>query len=200
MTLSRISLVMLASGTSERFGTGDKLLASFHGKPLGAWSAELMADIELCKRIAVVPKASPARRALFDGTGWSVIENPDPHLGQANSLKLAVAHVAASPAEALVFCLADMPFIRETHIRGLITVGQRQQAAMCDTGTALTPPAFFARETFQRLMTLDGDRGAKSVFLSLERTATFAISPQEAIDIDTQDDLMTYSPETAAHG
>lgn len=200
MTLSRISLVMLASGTSERFGTGDKLLASFHGKALGAWSAELMHDVAFYERIAVVPKASPARRALFDEAGWTVIENADPQSGQANSLKLAVAHVAASPAEALVFCLSDMPFIREAQIRGLITVGQEQQAAMCNTGAFLTPPAFFARETFQMLMTLDGDRGAKSVFHSLERTATFAISPMDARDIDTQDDLMSYSRGDAAYG
>lgn len=200
MKLSDITLVMLAAGQSRRFGRDDKLLAPFHGQPLGAYAARLMTDEATFDRVVIVPKGAVARQALFVDAGWTAIENANPEHGQSSSLKIAVEYVAASDAKALVFCLADMPFIRDNHIRELAAKADNHMAIMCNTGAALTPPALFERETFPALMDVTSDQGAKSVFQSLSNTGKIAISPLDARDIDTPDHLMSYAEESFADG
>ena len=51
------------------------------------------------------------------------------------------------------------------------------------------PPMLFRRTAFPHLARLEGDQGGKRVFLDLPHTATVPLTPRQAIDIDTRDDM-----------
>lgn len=196
---ARTGLVLLAAGGSTRFEDGDKLLAAYKGQPVIAHAAGLLSDERAAARIAVI-RSDDARRASLLGAGWTIIANPDADTGQASSLVAGLAALKAEDkAEQALILLADMPDIPAAHLRRLQAVlDAGASAVMTESGGKLMPPALFRRETFDRLMAVEGDRGAKGVFETLENTASVPLDPALAFDIDTTHDLK--SAEEALHG
>lgn len=185
-----ITLILLAAGASARFGEQDKLLAEFQGRPLGAHAADLMRSEARVHRVAILPPEQPERRLMFEQTDWDIYENHDARLGHASSLCLGIRAAQKQRARAIIVCLADMPFIKDHHIHGLIDRLCDHDGVMSQAGDTLTPPAIFSSATFDALLTLQGDRGAKSIFLQMENRTTYPISAQAAQDIDTPETLM----------
>lgn len=154
--------VILAAGLSTRFG-GDKLLHVLDGKPLGAHIADTMATLPLAARFAVCPTGARGRVELFEGRGYGIISNPRPAAGMGSSLKLAAERAMALEADALVVCLADMPYVTGEHLRRLVAATVDRPAAATRVAGHVTPPAVFRRPMLERLMQLSGDHGARDL-------------------------------------
>src|SRR4051812_23465441 len=92
------ALVLLAAGRSQRFDDGDKLSASFLGKPLAFHVVTALAALPFRHRIAVVSQT----RLDFAALGYAVVENPDPSLGQARSLRFGVQQARNAGAAAVL--------------------------------------------------------------------------------------------------
>lgn len=184
------AIILLAAGQSKRFEHGDKLLAELEGKPVIEHVAGLLADQKVAARIAVTGPEDTARAATLTHERWQVIENPDVADGQATSLSTGIRAAKASGAKAALILLGDMPHIGEPHLRALQTeMARGRRAVMSQAGDILCPPAIFHETTFDELMTLSGDAGAKSLFAKLPNTAVVDLSPDNALDIDTIADL-----------
>ncbi len=198
MKLDRICLVLLASGLSARFGT-DKLMTPFQGKPLLSSAANALAGTTLAARCAVALPERPERRELLEAAGWAVSDNPDAALGQSSSLAVGVTDAEASGAEGVIILLADMPRVPDTHLIALADAAEDGvEAIMTQADDVLCPPAFFHRSVLDRLKILEGDRGARHVFETLDNTRTLPLDPRFAIDIDTRADIAAH--EEAANG
>src|SRR3546814_12755170 len=81
----------------------------------------------------------------------------------SRSLALGVSRAADCDVDAVLVCLADMPFINAGHLRGLLDRFDMSGATIVASaydGIA-TPPALFARRHFPTLAALAGDRGAR---------------------------------------
>ena len=195
---ARTALLMLAAGASARFEGGDKLLAPYKGRAVIAHSAGLLADEQVAARIAVT-RADTQKRASLLGADWEVIENAGADAGQATSLRCGIEAVRAHDrAEQVLIVLADMPDVPDAHLRRLKrAMDTGASAVMTECGGKLMPPAIFLRATFETLMQVEGDRGAKGVFEALQDTVTVPLDPAFARDIDTTDDLQ--SAEEALH-
>lgn len=184
------AVILLAAGQSKRFERGDKLLAELEGKPVLEHVAGLLADQKVAARIAVTGPGDKARAAALNLQGWKVIENPDAADGQATSLSTGIRAAKASGAKAALILLGDMPHIGEPHLRALQTeMARGRRAVMSLAGDILCPPAMFHETTFDDLMALSGDAGAKSLFAKLPNTALVDLPPDNALDIDTLADL-----------
>ena len=108
----------------------------------------------------------------------------------------AVSNVAEALKEFDIPLIADGGVRFSGDLAKAIAAGA--SAVMTESGGKLMPPALFRRETFDRLMAVEGDRGAKGVFETLENTASVPLDPALAFDIDTTHDLK--SAEEALHG
>ncbi len=188
---SDTAVILLAAGQSKRFEDGDKLLSDLSGKPLLSHAAMHLSDEPCAARIAVTGPGQSDRQRILKSAGWEIVENHDPAAGQSTSLKTAIDAVAGlqGVGHALIL-LADMPFISDSHLLGLrnaMTPGI--SAVMSATGDTLCPPAIFSRNTFNALVNIPGDVGARRVFRSLSDTKTIPLPQQEAIDVDTTEDL-----------
>jgi molybdenum cofactor cytidylyltransferase len=178
----RVVAVVLAAGSGARFG-GDKLLHPLNGLPLGEHIAVTLGGMAVT-RLAVCP-VERARRALFERHGFEIIDNPHPEQGMGTSLALGAVRAIALDADALLVCLADMPFVTEEHLLALLAVDAAAVATESD-GT-LSPPAVFGRELLPELAKLTGDQGARGLL----KSAVVVRSAAELVrDFDTPHDFV----------
>jgi xanthine dehydrogenase accessory factor len=190
---TKTAFILLAAGASNRYEHGDKLVAEYRGKKILEYAASLRMEMPSAYAIAVTAPDDAARRAILDKAGWTVLENPEARTGQASSLKCALDHITGAPdIDQVIILLGDMPNVPGIHIQEMFALAQdpNVEAIMSESDTALSPPALFKRSQFDALSRVSGDRGAKSIFLDIERGGrTLKLSTREAIDIDCVADL-----------
>lgn len=158
----QIQTILLAAGSSSRFG-GDKLAAPLvDGTPLVLASAQTLLAAG-CDVLAVVRDADVGPGALLAGVpGIEVRACPQAALGLGHSLAFGVRN--SDSADAWVVALADMPFVRPATVARV--------AVALTRGASLVAPVFarrrghpvgFARDWQAQLVALTGDAGARSL-------------------------------------
>lgn len=185
---ANIAVILLAAGTSQRFGTDDKLLAPLAGEPLALHAAKHIALLAPGRRIAVCRDDHGVLARLLTAHGFEIVANPHPERGLSRSLSCGIAEAARGTEVAAMICLADMPFVGTGHLRKLIARFDPVAAPVVAStdGDAAMPPALFARALFDTLRSGEGDRGGKALLAD----ATLVPAPAaELIDIDRPDDL-----------
>ncbi len=192
-TRAKTAVLLLAAGSASRFGAGDKLLASLNGYAVleHAASAELPSTLNV--KLAVVATGQIERAQILERAGWTVIENPDASLGQSSSLAHGMeAVIARGDIDQIVVILGDMPNVPRNHFDSLLKAANSSaiSTVMSDANGVLSPPALFQRQHFEALTRLNGDQGAKAVFIEAAGSgATVPLTPHQAMDIDTVEDL-----------
>lgn len=172
--------LLLAGGESRRFGSEDKLLALWHGRPLISWAATALAEVPLQGRLAV---AEAGLSALLPG--YELLAPPRP-AAQSASLRIGVQRAMALGAERLLVVLADMPRIDSDTMTVVLS---RSGAACVTDGTRRMPPAAFDARMFDTLLSLTGDRGAGSLLQAVDQASLVRVSPQALHDVDLPADL-----------
>jgi len=137
MIPSDLAIILLASGLSKRFGTEDKLLANLNGRPLGSYAASHFAAQRTELHCAIVPAGDEQRAELYRTHGWHILTNPDPELGQGNSLSIAAKHLQSSRASGALILLADMPFVTKDDLGAQTTICPISSRSARDIDTPL---------------------------------------------------------------
>lgn len=185
---ANIAAILLAAGTSRRFGADDKLLAPLDGEPLALHAARRIVELAPGRRIAICPDAHGMLARALASHGFEIVANPHPERGLSQSLSLGIAAAARGPEAAALICLADMPSVSAGHLRSLIARFDAEDAPIVAStnGEATMPPAIFARSQFEALRDGTGDRGGKAL---LAGAALVRAGADELIDIDRPSDL-----------
>src|SRR5215471_7473790 len=159
-----ISGVVLAAGTSSRFGS-TKQLVEIDGKPLVRHAIDALQAAEVGELIVVVGHdAHAVRTAIPDGV--IVVENPDYRDGQATSLAAAL-HAVANASEAAVILLADQPGVSADDVTELIRGFHATRAQIVRLVFTDGPgPALLSREIYAEAGHLHGDAGARVLMAS----------------------------------
>lgn len=181
--------LILAAGRSTRFGAADKLLAGFNGKPLCGHIADAMDTINLDDKIAVV--SNDAVGEIFKG--YRLIKSEGL---QSDSLKRGIKAAKKLGAERVLIALADMPFVTTEVLQGLLEYSHSDICALTD-GCKKSVPAVFGTSTFETLLNLTGDHGAKSLLHPLKAENLFQVESRVLTDIDTVSDLEHPRPDPA---
>lgn len=194
-----VSAVVLAAGASTRMGR-PKLTLPVGGVPM-LRRVVAAALASRCREVLVVLGShADIYRPLLEGMDVRVVENPDPVEGMGSSIRTGVA--ALSPeADGVVILLADQPLVTADVLDRLIAAavaGGHHIVASSYRGT-VGPPAYFHRALFLELLTLEGDRGARSVIERYPREG-IALPVDEAVgvDVDALDDLAGLEPRGPA--
>ena len=104
--------------------------------------------------------------------------------------------VAGIAEDQIILLLGDMPRVPSRHISQMLKLAEQNRvtAIMSECDGVLCPPALFKRKHFERLLTLEGDRGAKSIFQSLKAgSVTLKLATEHGRDIDVVADLQEAS-------
>ncbi len=177
--MKRFSAVVLAAGTSRRFGQDDKLQADFEGKPVLSHVLDGLATLELGEVLLVARAPLP---------GVNHIINPRPEAGMGHSLAMGVAALKACDAAFIV--LGDMPLIMPDLCREMAAALPGYDIVVPVHNGQNGHPVLFSSACFDDLRRLSGDHGARDLLragryrLRHIETGGFILA-----DIDTPEDL-----------
>ncbi|MFT3691007.1 NTP transferase domain-containing protein [Paenirhodobacter sp.] len=170
-----ITALLLAAGTSRRFGPECKLQAPYRGQPLIRHAAEAILATGL-PRVAVV--ADPAVARLLPE--FRIVWTKGP---QSASLR---AGIQAVTGESVLVVLGDMPHVGAALLRAL-AAAPPPAAAVAEGPPG--PPAHLPRALFPALLALTGDRGAGPLLRALPGLARIRTTADTLRDIDTPGDM-----------
>jgi len=175
----RVVAILLAAGRSERFG-GDKLAATFMGRPLAHYAAATLSAIDFARRIVVLGQ-SAVDMSPFDFD----VARPTAESSMGHSIACGVRLAEAMDCDACLIALADMPLIPESHFHNLLRAFDADMVATA-VGDRKMVPALLGRAVFQELGALEGDHGASAM---LRQAISVAIHPSLTRDVDVPSDI-----------
>jgi len=184
------SAIVLAAGGSTRMGR-PKLALPVRGTPMIRLAAQAALASRCREVIVVLGTHAEIYRPLLDGLDVRIVENPDPGEGMGSSIRRGV-EVVSPDAQGVVVLLADQPFVTAEVIDHLIetAAGEGRRIVASAYHQTVGVPAYFHRALFLELLTLEGDRGARSVIEGYPKEGVAVPLPEgAAADIDTSEDL-----------
>lgn len=190
--------VLLAAGTSSRYGERNKLLEPVDGDPLVVHAVRTLLASSLEGVTVVVGHERDRVREALAGLAVTVAANPDYRAGQATSLRTGLERVRSRDADAVVVALGDMPHVDPTSVDRLVDAfeyGLGDALAAAYRGVRGNPVCFGSRH-FDALAAVDGDVGGRDVL----RTAADAVAvetddPGVLCDVDRPGDRRRHRPE-----
>ncbi|MFD1599534.1 nucleotidyltransferase family protein [Halobellus rarus] len=191
---SRVAGVLLAAGTSDRFGDRNKLLATHDGDPLVRHAARTLLDAGLDPVVAVVGHEADRVVDALAGLDVAVVANDAYDTGQASSLRAGIGALRDSDAQvdAAVIALGDMPFVDPETVETLVAAydaGVGDALAAAHDGVRGNP-VLFDRRFFDALADVAGDVGGREILLTSGDSACVSVSdPGVRRDVDEPGDL-----------
>jgi molybdenum cofactor cytidylyltransferase len=189
MSGPRIAAVVLAAGLSSRMGS-NKLLADFHSQPLIAHTVGRIASAGVETIIVVTGHQAELIEQVLANTKVQFVNNDEYVSGLASSLRTGVE--AAKDYDALLVCLGDMPLVNSADLKRLISACRDEQCIVAPVRDGqLGNPVLWGRAHFKTLLSLSGDRGARSILDENRDRLTEIIVSNDGVllDVDTQDAL-----------
>jgi CTP:molybdopterin cytidylyltransferase MocA len=183
-----ISGIVLAAGTSSRFGSTKQLL-ELRGKPLVVHAVDALRGAGVDEVLVVVGHDEERVREVLPA-GARAIANPAYRDGQATSLAVALHDVDPS-SEAAVVLLADQPGVAPEDVAALIAGFHRSRNRIVRLSYLDGPgPALLSREIYAEAGHLHGDAGARVLMASHpEWVHEVPIDRPAPADIDAPEDL-----------
>lgn len=187
--MTTITGILLAAGSSRRFGANKLLQPLDDGSPVGVAAASNLINA-LPNSIAVVRPGDTVMVEAFTRLGLTIVENPEAEQGMGTSLAAGIR--AAGDAGGWLIALADMPWIQVETIR--------QLADRLMDGVSLVAPIHAGRRGHPvgfssgwraLLEALRGDEGARSILAAHKAQLELLETADAGVlrDIDCPDDL-----------
>lgn len=185
----RIAALILAAGLSSRMGSGNKLLADLHGKPIIAHTVANVLASPARPVILVTGHMAEAVRAAA-GPDPTFVHNPDFSTGLASSLRTGLA-ILPKRCDGVLVCLGDMPDVSPAVLDKLISAFNPVEGrAICVpmVGPKRGNPVLWGAQFFPELQNLNGDQGAKRLIEAHSEWVCEVPCADEAVlsDIDTE--------------
>lgn len=184
--------VVLAAGTSDRFGESNKLLAGWRGVPLVTHATRTLCDSTVDAVTVVVGHDAERVQSAVADCDASAVHNEAYEDGQSTSVRRGIGAARDRGADAVLFALGDMPSVRVASVDHLVA------AYRAGTGTALAAahdgnrgnPVLFDRRHFDALAEVRGDVGGRDILLADDSGALVETGdPGVLADIDRSADL-----------
>jgi molybdenum cofactor cytidylyltransferase len=190
---SRIGGVVLAAGTSSRFGEENKLLATVEGEPIVRHAVRTLLRAGIEPIVAVVGYEADAVRDAVSDLPIRIVYNESYASGQASSVRTGIAALEPeSSVDAAIIALGDMPFVDPETVETLVSAycaGVGDVLAAASDGVRGNP-VLFDRQFFGPLTEVDGDVGGREILLESDASALVNVDDRGVRrDVDEPTDL-----------
>ena len=187
-----IGIIILAAGASRRMHSPKQLL-EFEGKTLLRRAVETAIDSNYQPVIVVLgANFEPAKNEIAD-LPVTIVFNKNWQRGLSSSIICGIENLLkfTPNAAACVVALADQPFVTANHLNLFAQKFHQTNSLIiaAEYNEIVGVPALFAREIFDELRELSGDKGAKLLIEKHSETLVRIALPEAAFDIDTPQDF-----------
>ena len=177
-----ISAILLAAGQSKRMNGENKLTKEIQGTPLIKHSVRNILASSIGELIIVL---GHQKRIVEEVIGKNekikFVFNKDFESGMASSIKAGLNHLSED-TEAFFICLGDMPMVNKDIFNLLIKSKNNREIIVPTYKNKQGNPILFSKSMKKKIMTIEGDAGAKKV-LELNKDKT--------LNIETNDQSIT---------
>lgn len=183
----QVAGVLLAAGTSKRFGADNKLLAKVDGVPLVRHAASCLIASGLKPVVVVLGHESEQVKHALEGVPVQTVRNDEFALGMGTSVRAGIRALDARSVHGALIALADMPRVKATHIAKLLAAFDPDGA--CSVWMPVHDgrrgnPVLWSRRHFAALGSLSGDVGGRVLLESIESTVGYVEVGDSGIQID----------------
>ena len=167
----KIALVLLASGSSKRFGNENKLLHMFKGKELFRYGLDalisaknILENFGIEAQVFVTGGNTGAPLAIEKYENVDIIDNPDRLEGIAGSIRHGTEAAIKNNCSSVLFLAADMPNFPAEDVAGLVREFlSSEKLCGCAFGNHPANPGIFSAAVYDELLNLSGDSGALKI-------------------------------------
>ena len=196
----KIAAILLAAGSSHRFGEENKLLSNIEDMPMVARSASalLKATPPLRPIIVVTGYEQERMRHVLDRmfgeeSNITFTHNPDYASGIASSVHAGLRSLP-DDIDGAVVALADMPWVESRHIGKLLKAFENKESICVPmVGRRRGNPTLWGASYFKRMFSCEGDVGAKNLLFECAAHVREVVFDDVATltDIDTPEEAGT---------
>jgi len=187
--MSALAGIVLAAGTSSRFGAANKLLADWRGQPMLRTVVEAVLATELDPVIVVTGHEAEQVEAALAGLDVQFVQNRDFASGQASSVRAGIAAVPEW-CDGAMMLLGDMPRVCPGEINALIDAFAGETSIVVPQFDGRRGnPVIIGRAHFPVLDKLTGDKGARELLSGSGVTLVEMDTDAVLRDIDTPEAL-----------
>lgn len=184
--------VLLAAGTSSRYGDENKLLVALDGEPLVRRAAATLVESDVDGVTVVVGHEAEAVREALADLDVAVAANPDYAAGQSTSVRRGVRDARERGADAVLIALGDMPNVAPASVDLVVEAYERGVADVVAAGYdgRRGNPVLFDTRHFDDLVGVDGDAGGRHLLRESESAVAVETGdPGVLRDVDRPGDL-----------
>ncbi len=185
-----ISLILLASGDSRRFGSA-KLLHTVGGRPLYHHALNIAGDVPFFEKIMVAQHEEILHTS--ESLGFIPVQNKHSTRGISHSIHLGLEN--SSPlSQAYCFMVCDQPYLKSETLESFVSeyVKSGKPLGSLSYSNILFTPNIFDSTYKNELSKLCGDTGGKSILRKESPHSIYrheVTDKKELLDIDTPSDL-----------
>ena len=189
--MNNTGIIILAAGSSSRFGNTKQLL-HFKGKTLLKHTIEEATETGAQPVVVVTGANADEISKEITNEKVEIVFNKNWEQGMASGIVIGLknAIILNKELENVILTVCDQPFVSSSLFQQLFqkqneSVKHIVASAYADT---IGTPALFTIKYFDALMGLTGDQGAKGLLKKYSEDLATVDFPEGYIDIDTQED------------
>ena len=191
---SNIAIIILAAGASKRMQTSKQLLKWGDSTLLGC-TIETALKLKIENTYVVLGANYQLIGESISKFNIAILNNENWESGLGNSIAFAVNHILKSnnKTDAILFMLADQPFIDEHFLNELINQFKADNDNIIATSYGKDKygvPVIFDKIYFKALSKLNDDNGAKHLLKQHKSKVETLIPPVKNVDLDFMEDYI----------
>ena len=188
-----ISAILLAAGRSKRMAGVNKLTKEIQGIPLIKHSINNIILSSVNEIIIVLGYQKEIIEKLIDkNKKIKIVHNKNFDSGMASSIKLGLNNLSES-TESFFICLGDMPMVNKNIYNQLIKLKNNKEIIVPTFIGKQGNPILFSKSMKNKIMTIQGDVGAKKILDSnKDKILKLETNDQNITkDFNTKDDFIS---------
>ncbi|HEX9698972.1 MAG TPA: nucleotidyltransferase family protein [Acidobacteriota bacterium] len=185
----RVAALLLAAGSSSRMGR-NKMLMELEGETLLRRAARTVAAAGIDPVLVITGHEREAAEAQLEGLPCRPVFNPDHATGIHTSVRAGIDALPAG-VDAVIIVLADMPWVSEEMLRGLVERFRGGDAPLVISrygGEVNAPPMLYDRSLFGELRVMERRCGREVVQRHRDEAVELDWPIEALADLDTPED------------
>ena len=163
---SSICAIILAAGSSTRFGPDNKLMVKVDGVPIVERIVKVIVECGVSKTMVVTGADHSELASLLDGYAVDILQNREWNQGMGKSLAFGVCAIPDENYSGIMVCLGDLPSLDVLVVRRILAEFEKlygKQIVVPSYRGLRGHPVIFPIAYRSELMEVVGDNGAKNI-------------------------------------